>query len=47
MDANLIQRTALDYLIYNKPLEYSDLVLNGGLEEFVKSASMRDFGLQD
>ncbi len=46
-DANTIQRTALDYLVYNKPIEYADLVLNGGLEEFVKGASRRDYGLQD
>lgn len=47
MDANMIQRAALDYLIYNKPLEYADLVLNGGLEAFIKSASKRDYGLED
>ena len=47
VDANMIQQAALDCLIYNKPLEYADLVLNGGLEEFVKGASKRDYGLQD
>lgn len=47
MDANTIQRAALDYLIYNKPREYADLVLNGGLDEYVKGASRRDYGLQD
>ena len=26
-------RTELDWLIYNKPLEYADLILNGGIEE--------------
>ena len=47
MDANTIQRAAQDYLIYNKPIEYADLVLNGGLEEFVEGVSSRDYGLQD
>ena len=47
VDANTIQRAALDYLLYNKPQEYADLVLNGGLEEFVKGASRRDYWLQD
>ena len=46
LDANMIQRAALDYLIYNAPQEYADLVLHGGLEKFVKCASMRDYGLQ-
>ena len=32
---NMLQRSELDYLIYNKPLEYADLVLNGGLETYV------------
>lgn len=46
VDANMIQRAALDYLIYNKPREYAVLVLNGGLEEFVKGASKNDYGLE-
>ena len=32
---NMLQRSELDYLIYNKPLEYADLVLNVGLEAYV------------
>lgn len=32
---NMFQRSELDYLIYNKPLEYANLVLNGGLEAYV------------
>ena len=28
------QRSELDWLIYNKPLEYAQLVLGGGLEEY-------------
>ena len=26
----------LDWLVYNKPLEYAELVLNGGIEEYIK-----------
>ena len=32
---NMYQRSELDWLIYNKPLEYAQLVLEGNLEEFV------------
>ena len=28
----------LDWLIYNKPLEYADLILNGGIEEYCKGS---------
>ena len=30
---NMYQRTELDWLIYNKPREYAQLVLEGNLEE--------------
>lgn len=33
---NMYQRTELDWLIYNKPLEYVQLVLGEGLEGYVK-----------
>lgn len=33
---NMYQRSELDWLIYNKPLEYADLVLNGGIEDYIK-----------
>ena len=33
---NMYQRSELDYLIYNKPLEYAQLVLGGELEQYVK-----------
>ena len=33
---NMYQRSELDWLIYNKPLEYAELVLNGGIEEYIK-----------
>lgn len=29
------QRSELDWLIYNKPLEYAQLVLGGGLKEYL------------
>ena len=29
------QRSELDWLIYNAPLEYAQLVLGGGLEEYL------------
>lgn len=31
-------RAELDWLVYNKPQEYADLVLNGGIEEYCKGA---------
>ena len=33
---NMYQRSELDWLIYNKPLEYVQLVLGGDLEGYVK-----------
>lgn len=33
---NMFQRSELDWLIYNKPLEYVQLVLGGNLEAYVK-----------
>ena len=30
---NIYQRSELDWLIYNKPLEYVQLVLDGDLEQ--------------
>ena len=36
---NMYQRSELDWLIYNKPLEYAQLVLEGNLEEYVQSAA--------
>ena len=34
---NMYQRSELDYLIYNAPLEYADLILNGDPETYLKS----------
>ena len=36
LDADTWQRSELDWLIYNKPLEYAQLVLGGDLEGYVK-----------
>ena len=33
---NMYQRSELDWLIYNKPLEYAQLALGGDLEGYVK-----------
>lgn len=33
---NMYQQSELDWLIYNKPLEYAQLVLDGDLERYVK-----------
>ena len=35
---NMYQRSELDWLVYNKPLEYAQLVLGGGLEQYVQEA---------
>ena len=36
LDASMLQRGELDWLVYNKTLEYAELVLNGGIEEYIK-----------
>ena len=36
---NIYQRSELDYLIYNDPLAYADLVLNGAPEAYLKSVT--------
>ena len=33
---NMYQQSELDYLIYNAPLEYADLILNGDPEKYLK-----------
>ena len=35
----MYQRSELDWLIYNKPLEYAQLVLGGELEEYVSGTA--------
>ncbi len=36
---NLYERSELDYLIYNAPLEYVDLILNGDPERYLKAVT--------
>lgn len=33
---NMYQRSELDWLIYNKPLEYAQLVFSGDLEQYLQ-----------
>lgn len=33
------QCSELDWLIYNKPMEYTQLVLSGGIEEYLKGTA--------
>ena len=37
LDVTMAQRSELDYLIYNDPLGYADLILNGDPEEYLKN----------
>lgn len=37
---NMYQRSELDYLIYNAPLEYADLILNGDPEKYLKAVTV-------
>ena len=36
---NMYQRSELDYLIYNDPLAYADLILNGTPETYLKTVT--------
>ena len=36
---NLYERSELDYLIYNAPLEYANLILNGDPERYLKAVT--------
>ena len=36
---NMYQRSELDYLIYNAPLEYANLILNGDPEAYLKTVT--------
>ena len=39
LDVTMAQRSELDYLVYNDPLGYADLILNGDPEEYLKNAT--------
>ena len=34
---NMCQRSELDWLIYNKPLKYADIILNGDPVKYLKA----------
>lgn len=36
---NMHQRSELDYLIYNDPVGYADLILNGDPENYLKTVT--------
>ena len=36
---NMYERSELDYRIYNAPLEYADLILNGNPEAYLKAVT--------
>ena len=36
----MYQRSELDWLIYNAPLEYADLILNGDPEKSLKTVTV-------
>ena len=46
LDVTMAQQTELDYLIYNDPLGYADLILNGDPEEYLKNVA-GSHGLED
>lgn len=46
LDVTMAHRSELDYLIYNDPLSYADLILNGDPEECLKNAA-GSHGLED
>ena len=46
LDVTMAQRTELDYLIYNDPLSYADLILNGDSEKYLRNVA-GSHGLED
>lgn len=46
LDVTMVQGTELDYLIYNNPIGYADLILNGDSEEYLKNVT-GNHGLED
>ena len=46
LDVTMAQRAELDYLIYNDPLGYADLILNGDPKEFLRNVT-GSHGLED
>ena len=46
LDVTMAQRSELDYLVYNDPLGYADLILNGDPERYLKNRT-GNHGLED
>ena len=46
LDVTMTQRPELDYLIYNDPLAYAELILNGEPGEYLKNVA-GSHGLED
>ena len=46
LDVTMAQRSELDYLIYNDPLGYAYLILNGDSKEYLKNAA-GSHGIED
>ena len=46
LDVTMAKRSELEYLIYNDPLAYADLILNGEPEEYLKNVA-GSHGLED
>ena len=46
LNVTMVQQTELDYLIYNDPLGYADLILNGDPEEYLKNVKV-SYRLED
>ena len=46
LNVTMAQRSELDYLIYNDPLAYADLILNSEPEEYLKNVA-GNHGLED
>ena len=46
MDVTMTQGSELDYLIYNDPLGYADLILNGDPENYLRNVA-ESHGLED
>ena len=39
LDVTMAQKTELDYLIYNDPLAYAELILNGDVEAYLNAVT--------
>ena len=46
LNVTMAQRTELNYLIYNDPLAYAELILNGEPEEYLRNV-VGSHGLED